>query len=361
MKLAFASAVFVLASAPLSPSQAQTFAISPRYEAVGHFHEGLAPAKENGLWGFIDTAGNWVVKPQYDSVYRGGDGRFGVKQDGLWGFVSTTGELVIEPRFTEIREFSDGVARVREQNGGWHFIDRNGGRESDSTYIDATNRVDGLAVVKVSNDYSGETWMILDPRGTLQPAWDLPQKAIERFDAFSEGFATARTANGTIYMDADGHLLFNGGEIIGGRPFSEGVAAGSNGKKWGFFDREAKTVIGLGLDGARDFTQGLAPAAAGGKWGYIDKAGNTAYPPTFDAAYSFREGYATVKLDGKFGFLRTDGNGKISVYIEPQFEDVFSFREGRAPVMQGGSWGFIAADATGIDLVRGVVEITPDQ
>ncbi|MCB1477287.1 MAG: WG repeat-containing protein [Rhodobiaceae bacterium] len=354
-------AAFLVPFAMVSPSMAQNFAIQPQYDAVGHFHEGLAPAQQGGLWGFVDRTGNWVVKPQYDSVYRGGDGRFGVKRGGQWGYISTSGELVIEPQFAEIRGFSDGVARVRKDDAGWFYIKRNGDRESDETYIEATDRVDGLSVVKIKKEYyDGELWFILDPRGATRETWDLPQQEIESFSPFSEGFATARTKNGTIYMDAKGQLLFNGGAITGGRAFSEGLAAGSNGKKWGFFDKEAKTVINLGLDGARDFSQGVAPAAAGGKWGYIDKAGKTAYPPVFDAAYSFREGYATIKKDGKFGFAQIDDSGKISIFVEPQYEDVFGFQEGLAPAKENGKWGFISAGNADYSLIRGIGELTPN-
>ena len=355
-----ACVTFLASFVIVSPLMAQNFAISPQYDSVGHFHEGLAPAMQEGSWGFIDTSGNWVVKPQYESVYRGGDGRFGIKRNGLWGFISTGGELVIEPQFAEIRGFSDGVARVRKNDDGWFYINRNGDRESDEIYIEATDRVDGLAMVKIDNENIGKRWVILDPRGAIQESWDLPQDTIESFSAFSEGFATAKTERGTIYMSTEGRVLFDGGAITGGRPFSEGLAAGSNGQKWGFFDKDAKTVIGLGLDGARDFSQGVAPAAAGGKWGYIDKKGGTVYPPTFDAAYSFREGYATIKQNGKFGFLQIDGNGKISIFVEPQYEDVYGFHEGLAPVMQNGKWGFISAAGADYSLVRGVGELTPN-
>jgi len=154
---------------------AQSFAIPPQYDAVGHFHEGLAPALQGGAWGFVDTTGNWVVKPQFESVYRGGDGRFGIKRNGLWGFISTSGETVIEPRYQEIRAFSDGVARVRKDDSGWFYINRDGERESDQVFMEATDRVDGLSLVKASDPNFGERWAILDPRGGLQDVWNLPQ------------------------------------------------------------------------------------------------------------------------------------------------------------------------------------------
>lgn len=212
-----AAALGILIFGTVFPASAQTVAIEPRYEAVGHFHEGLAPAKLNGAWGFIDRTGAWIVEPQYESVYRGADGRFGVKQNGLWGFISTAGTLVIEPRYKEIRPFSDGVARVRENDDGWFYIFPSGERESDQVFIDATDRVDGLAMVKTEIEYTGQIWSILDPRGGLINVWTLPQKEVTGCLAFSEGFAIAQTARGSIYIDAKGETLFNAQPIPGGR------------------------------------------------------------------------------------------------------------------------------------------------
>ncbi|MFN0264822.1 WG repeat-containing protein [Tepidamorphus sp. 3E244] len=360
-----AAAMLILATAFLtipatfSSATAQDLAIPPRYEAVGHFHEGLAPALEGGKWGFIDRSGNWVVQPTYESVYRGADGRFGIKQDGLWGYIATSGDVVIEPKYKEIRAFNEGVARVREADDAWFFIFPDGTRESDITFLDASDRADGLSMVKIKADY-GTPWMILNPRGAPFDVWGLPQKDLKGFHAFSEGFARGITDAGVVYVDAEGKTLFDGNPILGGRDFSEGLAAGSDGRKWGYFDKDAKTVIGLGLDGARDFSQGVAPAALGNKWGYVNKQGSTAYPPELETAYSFRESYATIKKDGKFGFAHIDEAGKITIAIEPQYEDVYGFQEGLAPVLVDGKWGFIAAEVAEYSLVRGIGELTPN-
>ncbi len=38
--------------------KSQNQVIEARYEAVQMFHNGLAAARMNGLWGYIDTTGN---------------------------------------------------------------------------------------------------------------------------------------------------------------------------------------------------------------------------------------------------------------------------------------------------------------
>lgn len=355
-----AAALGILIFGTVFPASAQTVAIEPRYEAVGHFHEGLAPAKLNGAWGFIDRTGAWIVEPQYESVYRGADGRFGVKQNGLWGFISTAGTLVIEPRYKEIRPFSDGVARVRENDDGWFYIFPSGERESDQVFIDATDRVDGLADGQDRNRIHRSD--LVDPRSARRPHQrvDAAAEGGHRLPGLLRGLCHRANRARVDLHRRQGRDAVQRPAHPRRAPFSQGLAAGSNGTKWGFFDKQAKTVIGVALDGARDFSAGVAPAALNGRWGYVDRKGGTAYPPQLEAAYSFREGYATIKQNGKFGFARVDDNGKVTIAIEPQYDDVFGFAEGLAPVLIGGKWGFISADDADYTLVRGISEITPN-
>lgn len=41
-------------------------AIAPQYEKAGIFSDGLAPAKQNGKWGYINTDNEVVIPFQYD-------------------------------------------------------------------------------------------------------------------------------------------------------------------------------------------------------------------------------------------------------------------------------------------------------
>lgn len=65
-----------------------SIAIQPQFEGAGLFHEGVAPARQDGLWGLIDRSGAWVVKPAYEVIGIGGDGRFPSARMG-YGVTST--------------------------------------------------------------------------------------------------------------------------------------------------------------------------------------------------------------------------------------------------------------------------------
>src|SRR5690606_28512278 len=56
------------------------------------------------------------------------DGRLALQhpESGLWGFVDSTMRLVIPAKFNDVAPFSEEKAAVRNANGLWGFIDKEG-------------------------------------------------------------------------------------------------------------------------------------------------------------------------------------------------------------------------------------------
>jgi hypothetical protein len=113
-----------------------------KYSGGGLFSEGMAAVEKKtyvtSKWGFIDKSGKEVITPQFDAVSSFSEGLAAVRIDSSIGFIDKTGKMVIpltrayseetskrgckeiifdegEPRFTE------GVARI-----GSVYIDRSG-------------------------------------------------------------------------------------------------------------------------------------------------------------------------------------------------------------------------------------------
>ncbi len=132
---------------------------SARYDWVGPFHEGLAPAKEKDKWGYIDVKGKWVIQPYFSdarpfrvglaAVQVGGEFAFADKTNyggkteekvekiyladrsvatavgGKWGLIDVRGNYVVEPKYAEIREGREGLIPVRE-GPRWGFVGSQG-------------------------------------------------------------------------------------------------------------------------------------------------------------------------------------------------------------------------------------------
>ncbi len=75
--------------------------ISPIYEGIKYFSEGLAPVKINDLWGYINRKGEIVIEPAYDDAFCFTHGLGCIERNGKYGCVNTSGKLVINPDFDE--------------------------------------------------------------------------------------------------------------------------------------------------------------------------------------------------------------------------------------------------------------------
>lgn len=69
--------------------------VSPRFELIGTFRMGLAPAKEpKGKWGFIDKMGSWVLGPVYDDAEEFFGGLAEVRKGNRRMYVNGSGQEV---------------------------------------------------------------------------------------------------------------------------------------------------------------------------------------------------------------------------------------------------------------------------
>lgn len=84
-----------------------------RFKSQPYFNEGLASFSNDGLYGYMDKAGNVVIKPIYKNAFAFSEGLAAVMTDEkLWGFINKKGEMVIKPAYISSSRFSDGVAVV---------------------------------------------------------------------------------------------------------------------------------------------------------------------------------------------------------------------------------------------------------
>ncbi|MEO7427328.1 MAG: WG repeat-containing protein [Fibrobacteria bacterium] len=187
-------------------------------DVPGGFSEGLAVVRVESEMpyrsGFIDSSGGFAIDTLYDAASDFHEGLAAVGQgqwrgnrfQGLWGYVDRSGKLVITPHFSEAGEFRHGKAMVRNQNGGYAWIDKQG-------RVTGTFRPD-LRVCRPKQDdivtyQVRETFGFLDSRGHgLCPV---------RFaDAglFREGRARVRliTVGAPIWAYIEEHGRYLGGE-----------------------------------------------------------------------------------------------------------------------------------------------------
>ena len=61
------------------------FVIPVRYNNLGNFGEGLAPAAADARWGYLDVRGDWEITPQFEDARTFSEGLAAVKVEKSWG------------------------------------------------------------------------------------------------------------------------------------------------------------------------------------------------------------------------------------------------------------------------------------
>ena len=340
--------------ASLSAADGAEFAIPPKFEDVGTFHEGVAPAKLQGQWGLVDRSGNWIVPPSYDQIRRGNLGRFAVLKNKRWGFVTSLGKRIAEPQYDDVSGFRNGLAAVK-RGSRWGYLGIDGRAAMPMQFDVATPPENGVATVKKDGQ-----WGYVRVDGTFTAMQDTGGEVLS-LSEFTNGFAIRG------YKGSEDFYCLSLSETCTNvaqrsfkrvRRFSENFAAVQvlESAKWSYLRADGALLFVDRFEEADDFSQGFAAVRSNGKWGYINQRGTFVVEPRYDAAYSFRDGYAVIRQGQARGFLGLTENGSITIAIPPQYEDVYGVAEGMAGAKSGGKWGFLAL-GTPPKIVRGVVDL----
>ena len=97
--------------------------------------------------------------------------------------------------------------------------------------------------------------------------------------------------------------------------------------KYGYVDKNGKTIIPPKYDGANDFSEGLASVLSDGKWGFINRNGETVVPFTYShEPRNFSDSLACIKNDEGYGYI----NHRGEIVIPCIYYSTHDFSEGLA-------------------------------
>ena len=271
--------------------------MEPKYEAARVFTDGLAAVKQDGLWGYINTEGQYVLPPQYEDAFLFSDQVAAVKKGGKWGFINRSGKFLIEPKYDDAAIFRQGLAAVKWE-GRWGFVDKTGEMVIPPRWEQVYFFQDNRCGVRVDGK-----WGYLDRSGHLV----VPPKYDEVL-AFSEGLAAVnvggrrekdRFEGGTwSFINPEGRPMIEEVVISASMPSSSSTSrVGTEGRQSstakieavenGFRGGKARVKIGSRLVNG----ESQSPS-----WGYIDSRGlwlaqgNTTIPLNL-SSYTPGEGF----------------------------------------------------------------------
>ena len=182
--------------------------VPAQFYAAGTFSEGVAAVQDEGskLWGAIDADGNWAIEPRFSALGMQADDGHAIAEDTqapaeqAWGIVDASGNWTSDARFPQLRRFSNGLAPARDaQSGNWGYVNATGAWEIAATFRDARPFSEGLAAVQ---DAKSQLWYFIDPTGK-PPANTKPK--FWKLGDLHDGLAPAQASidDDTVQLDAD--------------------------------------------------------------------------------------------------------------------------------------------------------------
>ena len=181
------------------------------------------------------------------------------------GYIDFTGRQILPFSWYDAKPFSEGLAAAcKEYTTPYGYIDNTGAYVIEPAWDGAEDFSCGCAVVEKDRLYtyinkSGERIT----EKTYQKAYSFTMSEVARVGI----------PNGSEW--SFGYIDTTGKEIIApqypdARDFQIGFAAVSNGKKWGFINREGTAISGMKWTDVGDFTEdGIALVKSGDTYGFI--------------------------------------------------------------------------------------------
>lgn len=263
--------------------------INPQFDYTHNFNNGVAAVCINEKFGIIDKIGNFLVEPIYNEIENGFScGLAFAKKNGKYGFVDSNGDPVIDFKFDDAWYFQNSLAKV-EINDKWGLIDTTGNWRIKPKFEEIDDlSADGKLLYRVNIngkvgiiDESGK--FIIDPLYN-KIIWNENEKI----------YCVSYSENNEV-KDFIDSLLNDDDEV-----------------KWGLIDKNGGWILKAEdsqIKGDRiEYSEGLAAIKIDDKWGYIDTQGRVVIDPDFEQADNFEEGLAIVRKDGKYRVIDRTGN-----------------------------------------------------
>lgn len=163
------------------------------------FRDGLAPAKKNDRWGYINRSGKEVVPFIYAYAYPFNNGRAEVEKDyEQMVFINTKGEVVnhyltaLRNQYEQIGSPLYNQFRYKKERIGWCVMDTSGKELIPAGKYDEVDYFfEGIAFVEKKNK-----WGAIDRQGNTV----IPFYYMSKVRSFSDGLAVVRNIEGDLVV-----------------------------------------------------------------------------------------------------------------------------------------------------------------
>lgn len=347
-------------------SEDNAYFISPKYDFVEPFSEGLAVVTINSKVGFISKTGEQKIEAKFDDAYSFQNGYAVVELDEKFGLINRSGEFVVPANYEGLGNIIEGLSFFESNNEGYGYFDRKGLVRLKPEYTDAGNFDNGIAMVSKNDNYG-----VIDEFGTTfipfmyqeinkldsnhfgvksQDYWgvlNLKQDTILPFVYSYIGYVDSnlfivekdfkfnfwnRTTNKIV-----SEVWFENYpeyRVLG--KFKKGYAKIKTDKGYNFINNNGLLLFTKYYDNLGEYNTHIAFEKEG-KWGYLNQKGQVIVQPSYDKTISFNREGGIVDLWPLKGIV--DGSG--SLLLDVYYEDFTFITDSLCIVKSRGRYGLI--------------------
>ena len=231
----------------------------------------IYPVKKNKIstFHFINTKGE-VTQTQYSDALLFNEGlALVVERMGKLKYINTKFEdVLILENIQEAGYFSNGLAKFKNNDGKWGFIDQTGGKviKGQYDYVESFN--DGYAMVKVKDPNTRA-----ERRGVINIKGEEIIKLREKYSSlssFHDGLAAYKENQERGYLNLEGQEVIKNDDWSEVLPFRNGYASIKERGDWGLIDEKGKFVIRPRYKHSLYFVNDLAVVYENREYGYIN-------------------------------------------------------------------------------------------
>ncbi|WP_066803421.1 WG repeat-containing protein [Moraxella oblonga] len=299
---------------------------------VGEFHHGMAVAKKEGKYGYIDPKYKTLIEYQFDFAEPFNNNRavVGISFGSYYKYrlIDEKGQFVSD-FYDELKDIGmDRYKAFKNTNNKkkddpnyyqWHMIDNNGRIISKKTYTHMDDFYDGLARICIK-DRCGFITQEGTERILLGNASDA-DKIIKSYD-YRNGKLDTRTG--------------------GSQSFHDGLAINEKDGLIGFMNNKAQLIIPHQFYEANNFSDGVAVVRNDVGYGVINTKGDFIIKPNekYRRITSSYKGYLTI--ESQDAYLLANNKGNIIVAENAKYSLITNINdEGLFMVKKDGLYGFI--------------------
>ncbi len=307
-----------------------TIVISPEYDEVGPFKNGLAVVLKDSKFGVINKKNELVVDFKYDEIVDFQDGRAIVSLNQMYNLIDPFGKEISLNFFNDLVHYSNGIY-IGLIDTSYRFLDKNLQIVSSLNCQEVGDLLEGYAIFQMNDKYG-----VIDSSLNIKipSQFDEIQRFNENifiyalnnkkglisvegikltepiFDEISQLNSENKTAvvkiGSTIsWIKIDGSKLFdftaeyfpNALELA---QFSKGFAVFRKNGKFGFIDEKSKLAFKSSLQSTSKFVNAI-PVVKDSKWGMIDFKGKVIKSYEFDLLEDWNGRGIMVQKNGLSG------------------------------------------------------------